>query len=138
MCTLTFKFSLTHSLVCTHIHVGAVSTGIITRSPQITHMMQQNINLGNITHKFAILDLCQSLHEQHLHHLCHQLDIPEATLQHILQQEELTEERYYRILKFWITKTTDRRKVTFLFLEKCMKACKEHHIIEEIVQKRFC
>ena len=82
-----------HKILCKHTHTHC------TAAP---HNQSTPINLNSTRHKYAILDAAQRIEKSCWRQMATNLEISERTIQ-TLAKERAVEERYYKMIKEWIT-----------------------------------
>ena len=91
------------------------------------------IHLEETSHKFAILDISQRLNYDKFVAFSRALGVPDRLIEDIKGANDLHQEQFYHVLKSWIMQDTE--KATFSQLIKCLKLCKEDHLIQYLIQR---
>ena len=94
-------------------------------------MLRVPIDMTNIVHKFAILDVVQRISASHWTYFPSLLGLNRETVQ-VLSKEKATEERYYNAIKEWLKR--ERERATFAVLDDLLEQCSQ--LGAQIVMKK--
>ena len=96
-------------------------------------ILQVPIDMANIVHKFAVLDVVQRMSLSHWDKFSSFLGLGKETVK-VLSREKAAEERYYKSIKEWLK--MNRERATFAALNGFLDQCSEHGA-QVVMRKRL-
>ena len=96
-------------------------------------ILQVPIDMANVVHKFAILDVVQRISLNHWTRFSSLLGLSKETVE-LLSREKASEERYYKSIKEWLK--VNREGATFAALSELLEQCNERRA-QIVMRKRL-
>ena len=105
----------------------------ISESASKQDILEVPINMANIVHKFAVLDVVQRISPNHWTRFSSSLGLSKETVE-LLSREKESEERYYKSIKEWLK--VNRERATFAALNELLEHCSERRA-QAVMRKRL-
>ena len=136
LCTVIMYYTCTCACTCIYSTAGSsYSVPLSTSSERAARqeILQVPIDMANIVHKFAVLDVVQRMSLSHWDKFSSFLGLGKETVE-VLSREKAVEERYYKSIKEWLK--TNRERATFAALNGFLDQCSEHRA-QVVMRKRL-
>ena len=114
---------------------SSYSVLVSTASERATkqEILQVPIDMSNVVHKFAVLDVVQRIPPNHWTRFSALLGLSKETVE-LLSREKASEERYYKSIKEWLK--VNREGATFAALSELLEQCNEQRA-QIVMRKRL-
>jgi hypothetical protein len=95
-----------------------------------SRLRKQIVDISVTKHKYAILDICQRLPASILSHFAQRLNVPLDKVREISANFSMKEERYYQVLKYWLS--ASKSGGTFEDLQGALESCQQQPVCDVI------